>query len=149
MPVGIKIFVVSLFTGLPWLIAAGMAFWMVYETTDPRAAEIGRQVQFSLMGGLALVGLIGLVLGWLCFTLYRRKVASWWAARFSLWVLLGLWVALAVRVFGGQRLVLGGPSAAEVEIPLVAFALLVNLACMAFIERNRPIFDPTLSRPRL
>jgi hypothetical protein len=143
MSVGARIFFVSLFTGLPWLVAAGMAFWMVYQTTDPRAAEIGRNVQLSLMGSIGAIGLISLIVGWMCLRLYRRRLANWWVARFSSWVLLGLWIAMAVRLLSREQHVVAESTYTGKGLILVGFALLIvaNLACISFLDRSRAVFD--------
>lgn len=141
---GLKIFVVSLFTGIPWLVASGMALWMAYQTTDPRAAEVGGNVQAYLIAGLVAFAVIAAVMAWLCLSLNRRSLRAWWAVRFSLWMLLAVWGALIARAIDSPTALTEDPAAIGKDLRLMGLALLVaiNLAFMMLIERWRGLFDP-------
>lgn len=138
----LKVLFISLFTSLPWLVAAGMALWMAYQTTDPRAAEIGRAIQASLISGLVLFALIAATAAWQCLSLNWWTLRGWWAARISLWVLLGLWGALVVRTIDAPKALANDPGAIGQDVRLLTLAtlVLITLASMAFVERRRPEF---------
>lgn len=140
---GLKILVMSLFTGIPWLVASGMALWMAYQTTDPRAAEVGGNVQAYLIAGLVAFAAVAAVMAWLCLSLNRRKWRAWWAVRLSLWLLLALWGALVVKAIDSPAALMEDPAAIGKDLRLLGLAVLVaiNIAFMALIERWRGLFD--------
>ena len=129
---------------MPWLVAAAMAGWMAYQTTDPRAAEIGRGTQASLLAGLIAFAVVALGMAWLCLSLNRRTVLSWWAARVSLWLLLVLWGTLAIRALDSPAALMEDPGSIGKDVRLMALAALavMNLAFIVVIERSRALFNP-------
>lgn len=141
---GLKIFVLSLFTGIPWVVAAGMALWMAYQTTDPRAAEIGGNVQAYLIAGLVAFAAVAAVMAWLCLSLNRRTWWPWWAVRLSLWLLLAVWGALVARAIDSPAALMEDPATIGKDLRLLGLGVLVavNLVFMALIERSRALFDP-------
>jgi hypothetical protein len=142
----LRIFAASLFTGIPWLVAAGMAAWMAYQTTDPRAAEIGGNVQAYLIAGLVGFAAVAAVMAWLCLSLNRRTWWAWWAVRLSLWLLLALWGTLAVRAFDSPAALMEDPGAIGKDVRLLGLVVLaaINIAFIVMIERSRALFNPGL-----
>lgn len=142
----LRIFAASMFTAIPWLIAAGMAGWMAYQTTDPRAAEIEGNVQTYLIAGLVAFAAIAVVMAWLCLSLNRRTWWPWWAVRITLWLLLALWGTLAVRAFDSPAALMEDPVAFGKDVRLLGLAVLIviNIAFIVMIERSRALFNSAL-----